>query len=141
MSLYLDTSAAVSLLASEPASERLASWLRANEGAGLAISRWVETEVSSALSLKVRTGELTPDARADAFAEWQKMRASSLALLPIGEDAFETAAAFAARHDLALRAGDALHLAIASAHGCTLVTLDARMAKAARELGVPAAAI
>ena len=56
-------------------------------------------------------------------------------------DAFDLAASYAARHDLALRAGDALHLAVASAHGLTLVTLDERMAKAAPELGVPVAEI
>lgn len=141
MSLYLDTSAVVSLLASEPASARLVSWLRANEAAGLAISPWVATEVASALSLKIRTGELTLEQRAEAMAGWQQMREGSLAVLPIDENAFEAAARFAERHDLSLRAGNALHLAIASSAGCTLVTLDERLAKAAPEVGVPVAAM
>ena len=141
MTLYLDTSAVVSLLAVEPASKRLAAWLRNNEAAGLAISLWVDTEVASALSLKVRTGQLSPEQRAEADSEWQRLRAKSLALLPIVDGAFETAAGFAARHALNLRAGDALHLAVAAAHGCTLVTLDRKLAKAASKLGVPVAAI
>ena len=141
MTLYLDTSAVVSLLAAEPNSKRLAAWLRDNEAAGLAISPWVDTEVASALSQKVRMGQLSSEQRAAAGIEWQRLRTGSLVLLPIGDDAFETAASFAARHDLNLRAGDALHLAVAAAHGCTLVVLDRKLAKAAAKLGVPVAAI
>ncbi len=62
-------------------------------------------------------------------------------VLQVEADAFETAALFAGHYDLALRASDALHLAIAAAHGCALVTLDARLAKAAPELGVPVAEV
>jgi predicted nucleic acid-binding protein len=51
---------------------------------------------------------------------------------------FRAAAKFADLHDLGLRAGDALHLAIASEHGATIYTLDQRLADAGPELGVPA---
>jgi hypothetical protein len=44
---------------------------------------------------------------------------------------------YARRFDLGLRAPDALHLAIARRLDATLVTLDRRLATAARELGVP----
>ena len=50
---------------------------------------------------------------------------------------FEKAARFASHHALGLRAGDALHLAIAAGGGHTLVTLDVRMAEAASQLGIP----
>ena len=43
---------------------------------------------------------------------------------------------FASRLPLALRAPDALHLAIARRLDVALVTLDRRMAAAAKELGV-----
>ena len=43
---------------------------------------------------------------------------------------------YARRFDLRLRAPDALHLAIACRLDATLVTLDRRLAEAARELGV-----
>jgi predicted nucleic acid-binding protein len=39
---------------------------------------------------------------------------------------------------LGLRAGDALHLAIASQHGATVYTLDQRIAEAGPALGVSA---
>lgn len=137
---YLDTSAIVSSLVLEPvASGQVRAWLRGQEAGTLAVSPWVATEVASALSLKIRTGELTLEGRARASSEWQHMRESGLAELPIDAQAFSTAAEMVVRHDLGLRAGDALHLAVAAAHGCTLVTLDERMARAAPELGVPVA--
>jgi uncharacterized protein len=136
LTLYLDTSAVVSLLATEPASAQLDAWLRVQEAEGLAISAWVDTEVSSALSLKIRAGELTIDQRAEILAEWRRWRAG-LRLLPVEADAFASATDFAARHELGLRAGDALHLAVAASAGCTLVTLDERLGKAAPQVGVP----
>jgi predicted nucleic acid-binding protein len=45
------------------------------------------------------------------------------------------------RHDLGLRAADALHLALAADRGLRLVTLDARLRAAALALGVPAEAV
>jgi predicted nucleic acid-binding protein len=50
---------------------------------------------------------------------------------------FRAAAKFADQHALGLRAGDALHLAIASEHGAMVHTLDQRLAKAGPALGVP----
>lgn len=141
MTLYLDTSAVVALLTDEPAATRVQAALQGHEAEGLAVSSWVVTEVSSALSLKIRIGDLTIDSRADALAHWQSLRDESLIELPVDQEAFEAAAHFSSRHDLALRAGDALHLAVAAAHGCTLATLDERMARAAPELGVPVAEV
>lgn len=140
VTLYLDTSAVVALLVTEPGSLRLQTWLQAREDAIIAISPWVDTEVASALSLKVRTGALSLAQRADAAAQWRSW-SESLVLLPVDKASFEAAALNAAQHQLSLRAGDALHLAIAAAHGCTLVTLDDRMAKAAPEVGVLVAEI
>jgi predicted nucleic acid-binding protein len=138
--LYLDTSAVVSLLATEPESARLESWLQAQEASVLAISAWVNTEVASALSMKVRMGQFTLEQRADAAAQW-RLWSESVVLLPIEQADFEAAAGSAARHALGLRAGDALHLAVAASAGCTLVTLDEGQANAAVELGVPVAEI
>lgn len=141
MTLYLDTSATVALLTAERAAARVQARLRADLDEKLAISSWVVTETSSALSLKIRTGELTVETRADALTQWRGMREAGLAELSVDAECFEAAARFADHHHLGLRAGDALHLAVAAAHGCTLVTLDERMAKAALELGVPVAEI
>jgi predicted nucleic acid-binding protein len=101
------------------------------------ISDWVVTEVSSALALKLRTGALQLPHRAAALAAFTGLVATSLAVLPVLATHFRTAAHFVDRHDLGLRAGDALHLAVAADHGATLVTLDARLQAAALALGVP----
>lgn len=140
MIFYLDTSCCVAALTPESGSERIRTWLGAHRDDVLTSSPWVHAELASALSIKVRTASLTIGQRGAVMAAWHSFR-EGLRNLAIAQELFAIAADMAGRQDLALRAGDALHLAVAAAHGCTLVTLDARMAKAAPELGVPVAAI
>lgn len=100
------------------------------------MSDWVVTEVSSALSLKVRTGALDLPRRAAALAALHKLLVESLVLIPVLPIHFRAAAQYLDRHDLGLRAADALHLAVASDRGATLVTLDRRLRAAGLALGV-----
>ena len=137
---YFDTSAIVPAFVREPTTERVQALIGAQGGENLAISAWTLTEFSSALALKLRTGAIAAETFASVLAEWTTFTAS-VGFLEVDDRAFRDAAALCQRHDLGLRAGDALHLAIAAAHGCTLVTLDARLAKAAPELGVPVAEV
>ena len=65
--------------------------------------------------------------------------AESFTVLRVASGQFRAAARFADQHALGLRAGDALHLAIASDHGATVHTLDQRLAEAGPALGVPTA--
>lgn len=134
---YLDTSFIVSALtADEVYSDQSRDWLDANAKTPKVISDWVNTEVSSALSLKVRTQELTLTQRAEILVEWTRFRDLSLELIPVSRKEFRAATAFVQQHALGLRAGDALHLALTESVGASLVTLDARMASAAVELGI-----
>lgn len=137
---YLDTSAAVPVFVREPATERIRAFLGSQGEGKIAISLWVATEFASALALKLRTGAVDKAIGAEALAKWRQFT-QSVQALDIEASHFEEAARICLQNELGLRAGDALHLAVASAHGCTLVTLDERMAKAARELGVPVAEI
>ena len=68
--LYLDTSFAVALLITEAHSEQATRWLEAADPP-LAVSAWVETEVSSALAANVRMHVITEQMQADALALWQ----------------------------------------------------------------------
>jgi predicted nucleic acid-binding protein len=134
--LYLDTSLLVAILAREPDTDRLRTWLAERESEKFAVSDWVVAEFSAALSIKLRTGRITLDYRAAVLKEFADMVAHAFERLPISAAHFRTAAHFADRHSLGLRAGDALHLAVASDQGATLCTLDRRLAAAGSELGV-----
>lgn len=137
MTHYIDTSALVATVVQEAHTQRIRPWLLAQTPGTAFVSDWCHTEVASALALKLRTGALTQEQRAEARTAWERLHAASLPTLAVTSEHFETAAAFASQHDLGLRAGDALHLAIAREGGHTLVTLDTRMALAALELGIP----
>ena len=123
-------------LTHEAASHRAQAWLGAQAGQGLAISEWVVTEFSSALSIKRRTGQLPEQGRAGALAAFRALVAGGLEVAAVTSAHFRTAAQFADRHDLALRASDALHLAIAASRGDTVCTMDRRLGDAGPCLGV-----
>jgi predicted nucleic acid-binding protein len=90
------------------------------------------------MAIKLRTGQIGLEQRAAALAIFNKLVAESFTVLGVTGGQFRTAAKFADQHALGLRAGDALHLAVASEHGATVHTLDRRLAEAGPALGVPA---
>ena len=134
MTLYLDTSLLVAALTNETETGRMQAWLGEQEPSGLAISDWVITEFSAALSMKLRSGQIEAIHRADALAMFTRLSVDSFTILLTLQ--FRTAARFADQHALGLRAGDALHLAICADHGATLCTLDRRLSDAGPVLGV-----
>jgi len=136
---YLDTSALVAALTNERETERMQNWLAAQTKGDLAVSEWVATEFSAALSIKLRMGQIETAHRADALAMFARLRAENFGTLPVTAVEFRTAATYADQYALGLRAGDALHLAICATHGATLCTLDRRLSEAGPHLGVKTA--
>lgn len=138
MTFYLDTSALVAALGNEEQTENVQNWLGARPAGELHISDWVITEFSSAQSLKLRSGQIQPEHRAESLTTFTRLLEQSLIVLPVTSANFRTAARLADQHHTGLRAGDALHLAICGDHGTKLVTLDSTLAAAAITNGIPA---
>jgi hypothetical protein len=134
LTYYLDTALLIAALTNEAETARMQAWLGEQEQGGLAISDWVTTEFSSALSIKLRIGQIEAIHRADALAMLARLSADSFVMLPISGLQFRTAARFAARHELGLRAGDALHLAICADHGAPSAPWTVVSARLARSL-------
>jgi uncharacterized protein len=136
--IYLDTSVLVSSLATEVATSRAQAWLKENSSKGLAISPWVTTEFHSALAMKLRLKIVSADERARIIHEFNHLKRHGLHIYPVDTDHFQTAADYSSHESLALRAADALHLAIASDNGAALCTLDQTLFEAAKALGIDA---
>ena len=137
--LYLDTSVLVPLFVPEPLSEPMRAWFEVQAsttaGATLAISAWTLTEFASAMGINVRDKGLLPEQAKTACVLMQKLQLDSLRMFTPTRSAFERAAEYLAQHALGLRAGDALHLAIAQNENVDcFYTLDRRLIEAARKL-------
>ena len=108
--IYVDTSVVVALLTREERSAQALEWLEQCREP-LISSDWLITETHSALGIKQRHHGLSPQAR----------QAAELLQNP----------------DLGLRAGDALHLAVALHSRCSrLASFDGRMLQAATAQGL-----
>ncbi len=128
----------VAALTNEAATGRVQLWLSQQDPAGLLISEWVVTEIASALSIKIRMGQLTVEDRAKVTGLFTRLKEESLTVVPVIRDHFLTAGRFAEQYGIGLRAGDALHVAVAAARGATICTLDRRLAEGATAVGVSA---
>jgi len=136
LTIYLDTSAAVPLFVPEPASDRVVAWFESCTDT-LVSSDWILTEFASALSIKVRRGELTQKHAKAAWDEFETFSRDGLRVLPVSRAAFAQAAQLARQIRSTLRAGDALHLAMAIESGAaSIATADGQLEKSADAHGM-----
>ncbi|MBY5348912.1 type II toxin-antitoxin system VapC family toxin [Rhizobium leguminosarum] len=128
--LYIDTSVLVAAWTIETRTDDVQQWLATLRSEEIAVSGWTITEFSSAIALKARNGQIDPDDRCKALALFKELCSTTFELLPISRSHFVEAARMNDQFNIGLRAGDALHLAVAIGSDATLVTLDKGLAKA-----------
>lgn len=129
--VYLDTSVLGALFFREPGAQQIAERL-ARVRRPLRVSAWTVTEMASLAAIKQRTGAIDDAGRRAALAAFGQFTRDSLQFSEVEPADFAAAAALLEPVDLGLRAGDALHLAVARRVGADLATLDKRQAGAAR---------
>ncbi len=135
MTLYLDASIVVALIASQDVSTPVHSLLDESQD-DFILSDFAMAECSAALARLGRVDRWSSDLHQSVFAEldgWVDTMAEAVLVLP--ED-IGLATDFVRQPTVALRAPDAIHIAAAHRLGATLVTLDRGMARAAAALGV-----
>lgn len=137
--LYFDTSFLVPLLLPEPASRAVDEFFNKVEPtAALTVSQWGRVEFASVLSRLSRMGELTKAATSACAERFDKLIGDSFDVIAPTVADYDLCWGWLCRFDSNLRAGDALHLAIAANAGATKVyTLDHGMLEAGRQLGLP----
>jgi uncharacterized protein len=133
--IYLDASALVSLFLQDSHSNAVRNRFRSATGP-FVVSTFGMAELASAVSLRVRTG--ATDARVavavlDLADDWSRQAAILVETAPQDVRAATTVVR---RFDLALRAPDALHIAICLRSRADLLTYDETQARAAARLGV-----
>jgi uncharacterized protein len=134
---YVDTSVLVSYLVSETYSALAIQVMRDIKRKPLAISAWTETEFFSALGIKIRTDQLDEE-HAERVRERYELLKTAFVWLPVVEKDYHIATNFVKHWQTKLRAGDALHLAVAANNDAHLLSLDKRLAEAAGYFNIAA---
>ena len=130
--VYVDTSVLVALLTNEASAGRIAQWY-GKETRTLVSGDWCVTEFASALALKERTGQLTRKQSNAAWTLFNEFCGGSLRLMPLDRELFAQSAHLVRESKNGLRAGDALHLALAlHIQAEAFFTLDTRLGSDAR---------
>ena len=135
MSFYLDANILVSLFVTDSHSAAADRWIDSAPGV-IAVSDLAKVEFAAVMSRMVRMGAMHEDAARETLADCDAWLAAATQLARLQSHDMEFADQLVRDFATQLAGPDALHLAIASNHGHTLVTFDQRLANAARMRGV-----
>ena len=133
--IYVDTSVLGAIFFREPGAAELVARLERQRSGRLMISAWTLTEMASIGGIKQRIGAVDAEARQQALANFQRFASTQLGMTEIEPTDFRTAAVLI-ESPTALRAGDALHLAVARRLGARIASLDQRLCHASKALGL-----
>jgi predicted nucleic acid-binding protein len=135
---YFDTSFLTPLIREEKTSSHVARFVAELTTEELAINLWTEVEVASLLARDVRRGVITGDEAKKADALFGDIVRQSFVVVSPSVDDYALARRHLHNYGTGLRAGDALHLAIAGNRRAEAIySLDKPMIKAGKILGLP----
>jgi len=136
--LYFDTSFLVPLILPEATSDKITAFVRRLPAEEFTVSHWARVEFSSLIAREVRIGGLDAQAAARADARFEAMVDESFSVLLPNADDFGLAKRYLGQFETRLRAGDALHLAVASNHRAAVIySLDKTLLTAGKLLDLP----
>jgi hypothetical protein len=136
--IYLDTSFVAPLVIAEDTSDAVEALVRRIKAGELATSLWTQVELASLVARKLRMGELSESQAEAVRDEFERLLDESFDLVMPAAADFAAAAKFLGVPKTGLRAGDALHLAIAALHGARkILTLDMGFIEAGKLLKLP----
>jgi hypothetical protein len=136
--VYLDTSFVAPLVLEESTSRDVERFIRRLPAGEPAVRHWTRVEFSSLLAREVRMGGLAPDVARKVDREFEAIIEESFQVLKPEAADFERGKRLLLSASTGLRAGDALHLAIAENRGAEAIySLDRTMIRAGAALGLP----
>lgn len=135
--LYFDTSVILPLFVPEATSKAVMAFVDGLPPDELAVSHWTMVEFASVLGRHVRGGRIDADFAREVTARFHKVVVGTFQILSPSTADFTLARQWLADPARGLRAGDALHLAVASTNGAReIFTFDKNMRRAGRTLGL-----
>ena len=136
--VYLDTSFVAPLVIAENSSDAVEAFVLKVKPGELTTSMWTQVELSSLVSRKIRMGDLSDSQAEVVRREFDRVLGESFEILAPTAADFAAAAKYLESPKTGLRAGDALHLAIAANHRAKrILTLDEGFLEAGKSLKLP----
>ena len=130
--IYVDTSVIVPLLTTEPKTQAVTAWFSKLSDTPTCAD-WLLTEFHSALSIKLRTGQINEANAKRVRKEFGLLIDGGLQVVAVSRNAFSHAAKMVQQHKHGLRSGDSLHLAVAlELEAGHMATLDGTLAANAK---------
>ncbi len=134
--LYVDTSVVVALLTAEPKTPHVTKWFAELDETPIS-SDWLLPEFSSAMSIKLRSKQLSDAHVRRVRKEFELLISGGIQLVALSRSAFSLASDMVKQHRYGLRAGHSLHLAVGVECGASHVaTLDVTFAQNVRRNGI-----
>lgn len=136
--VYLDTSFVAPLVIAENSSDAVEALVLKVKPGELTTSMWTQVELFSLVSRKVRMGELSESQAELVRREFDRVLGESFEMLAPTAADFAAAARYLEIPKTGLRAGDALHLAIAANRRAKkILTLDQGFLEAGKLFRLP----